>query len=218
MIIDKIYVLSAPSSKDRRDKMSKILNEMGIPFEFYISGGIPLFEYSFNLIKEHKTDKKRLNHYNEYSVTAAHLSVIKIAECEGYENILILEDDILFKKNWEEIITKKSSTLPDDFNIAYLCINNQTPHDDIKVNDDWILTRGSSLACSYIVNKKAYSKILDFYKNDYQVIDVFYYHWSYKNPCYCLFDYINIPDPDSTSSIDGQNKIFSNIDYETFRG
>lgn len=217
MAIDKIFIVTAAASFERQQIMKSRMESTMIPYEFYISGGIPLFEQCWDLIKENKENKQWLDHPNEFSVTAAHLNVIKIAKDRGYENVLIFEDDVILHQDFDINLARVLKTLPDDFNIAYLVVNNQTPYDEVPINDDWILTKGSSLACGYIVSKKAYDQILDFYRDDYQVIDVFYYHWSYNNPCYVVKEYLVVPDPNTLSSITGNFYKDHTLDYTKYK-
>lgn len=83
-IADKIYIISLEESEDRRDKMIKELDRVGIK------------DYSFYIVKKDNEDTKRgcfLSHKN-----------IIMESCDSmFERILILEDDAYFIKSLSKL-------------------------------------------------------------------------------------------------------------------
>lgn len=218
--IDKVFIISAIPSFSRREEMEKRLKFLGIEnYEFYISGPLPIYSYFYDFIKErYKNDKENewVNSPNEIGATLAHLNVIQMSKMYGYKNVLILEDDTLLRKDFVNLFNKAFGYLPNDFKIANLIVNAQTPIDDIDVNYYWTKTKGSSLACSYVLNVDFADYILNYYKNNYLVIDVFYYFDQYINSYYTLKDPIAVPNPQERSSITNEFVLFDYIDYKTF--
>jgi GR25 family glycosyltransferase involved in LPS biosynthesis len=217
--IDKIFVVSAITSFDRRSLIEEDLINLELDFEFYISGPIPIFNLFHKLLRREYQDKYELQwiqHPNEIAATMAHLNVIQIAKTRKYKNVLIFEDDVLFHNQFVDKFNVAFQNLPEDFNVAYLITNDQTPQDDLIYNEYWKIVKGSSLACAYVINEKFYDNVLNFYSENYAVIDVFYYFNQYLHNYYSLNSPIAVPNPSSVSSITDDIKRFNNIDYSDF--
>lgn len=102
--------------------------------------------------------------------TMGHYAAIKTAFHLGVRNCLILEDDIRFLRNAEEI-SKTVNALPDDFDIALfdlvaISMGNCGPEDvirmraDSRVNERWMrFYNMRSMAC-YALSRRAMERII----------------------------------------------------------
>lgn len=94
-------------------------------------------------------------------IAKAHLNAIRYAKEKGYDNILIMEDDLLFRPNAKEYAINAFHNLPNDYDILLGGIYNgkKTYH-----NDYWNKVGAFSGLHFYVVNHKAYDKILNNFK------------------------------------------------------
>ena len=91
----------------------------------------------------------------------SHINVIKDAIDKNYENILILEDDIILTKNFEERINeiKELMTKNSNWKIIYLGIA-QDNWTDILIKYNYYYANDSRGAFAYIVNRSIYKILL----------------------------------------------------------
>ena len=89
---DKIYIISYIKNYDKREKLKKELNRVGIEeYEF-------IYSYDTTIINNpNNIDYKKL------SVSFTHYDIIKKSYELNYNHILILEDDVIFLKDVNEI-------------------------------------------------------------------------------------------------------------------
>ena len=108
---DKVYVLNLDKDKNKMKTMNKKLNNYNIKFE------------RFSAINGKKLKNIKLLRYGNEGAVGNKKSVIEIikkAKKNNYKRILLLEDDLIFIKNFNE-----------KFNLAY--------NELIKNNEDWKL-------------------------------------------------------------------------------
>ena len=114
---DKIYVISLVSNKERQEFIKYQMNELGLEFEFIY--GIDFDNLSFdknqNNIEYPDLCKEQFNLNNNrmYSCTIAHYQAVLQAYEFGYNNILIIEDDICFIKD-KNLIEYYLNNIPKD--------------------------------------------------------------------------------------------------------
>lgn len=100
---DKVYVINLDRRADRLDTISNSLNSLGIAFEkFKAVDGI---ESGLSGIQ---------------GCATSHRNVIQDAISNGYENILVLEDDALFLNGFAEEFSKHINRIPDNWDMVYL--------------------------------------------------------------------------------------------------
>jgi GR25 family glycosyltransferase involved in LPS biosynthesis len=95
-------------------------------------------------------------------IAKAHLNAISYAKDNDLDNVIIMEDDVLFRANGKRYAEKCFNNLPNDYDLLLGGIyqsNGLT-----KYNDYWSKTQTFSGLHFYIVNKQAYDKILNGYK------------------------------------------------------
>lgn len=95
-------------------------------------------------------------------IAKAHLNAIRYALDNDFDNVIIMEDDILFRPNAKRYAESCFKNLPNDYDILLGGIyqsNGLTPY-----NEYWNKTETFCGLQFYVVNKKAYRKIIDTYK------------------------------------------------------
>ena len=110
-------------------------------------------------------------------IREAHKECIKIAKAYDFKSIIVIEDDICFRDNSKPYFDELMNNLPGDFDVCVFGIYGGTI---IETSDKyWDKINRFSGGHFYLVNQKAYSKILDY--NGTKPID----HWMGENlNCY----------------------------------
>jgi hypothetical protein len=98
---DKIYCINLPSRTDRWDGAVSGFTELGIENMVLKVDGIV-------------HEEPNIGHNN------AVLDVINDAKANGYEKILLLEDDVIFEDNALEILSGVTNQIPENWDLLYL--------------------------------------------------------------------------------------------------
>ena len=158
--IDKVVYINLQKRPERRQHIEQLLDEYNIE-----STRFDAIEHSFGL----------------YGCGQSHLAVLKMARDNGWQNILILEDDILFnltKEEFQHNIERLFSEGP-EFDVFMLDINLQRSE---SCPYDW-LTRVKYAHCAgaYIVKSHYYQKLIDLYEWALPLLLHTGAHWIYAN-------------------------------------
>jgi GR25 family glycosyltransferase involved in LPS biosynthesis len=154
--IDNIYCISL---KERIEKRKIILQQctmLGLPVEFII----------VNKNKENPTK----------GCLTSHILCIEDARNNGYENILILEDDVVFNINIIRTLLqdKIQINIPTDFDMLYLGYN---VNNGYRYDNHLLKLISAQCGHAYIVNERLYDYILDNINNDWTQ----YPEWKIRN-------------------------------------
>ncbi len=205
MIIDRVFVINLKERKDRRDAIINELNRVNIKNYEFFDGIKPstedMNEWNPNYIKIIPEWFKRLNKSEiKYRIGAlgcllSHYNIIKESKKRGYKNILILEDDTIFKFNDE--FTKKINRFEKDikiiesiYGILYLT-GNHGPNSLKLITNNIFNTRNTLSTSSYIISSKGMNYVIDNLKNYGKEIDVFYAEeLQQKIPCFCIIPHL----------------------------
>ena len=113
---DKVYVLSVPSYKIRYNFVKQQLNDLGIDFEFVWGTDLGNIntdslgnKIQYPQLWEYKTECTG----KDFSCTINHYNAVFQAYEFGYNNVLIMEDDICFIKD-KNLIQQMLTEIPDD--------------------------------------------------------------------------------------------------------
>lgn len=103
---DAIWCISYLPYKTRKELMTKQLDRVGIldhpNFNWNITFDSPYYEYLFNQLKT--TNKlSYISKLSEVKCALGHYSCIKKSQNQGYNKILILQDDVRFLKDLNQI-------------------------------------------------------------------------------------------------------------------
>ena len=132
--IDKIFIISYVGNSEKRKRISNyLINELGITdFEFIYGpdpnllklNNIPIYDrflmsdpYTF---KENFPDANIENGYYKHHISAliANINIWQVSLAEGYNKILIIEDDATFMDDKEKIF-KTLNNYPKDADIVH---------------------------------------------------------------------------------------------------
>ena len=186
MTIDKIYIVHYTPLIERRKYLEDILPRFNIPFEFrykFDRESKELNDETLIEISDNNQEKRNiiLSEIGLTLSTAAYKPALKAIILEHYhifkdfinsnlENILILEDDVIFDEKFFNTYKDYLKALPDNYDVLYIgsgC-SLQLPF----VSDNIIElhpNRYSKCADSYIISKKAainiYNTCLPLYCN-----------------------------------------------------
>lgn len=134
MKIDKIYIIHFPCLTERKQYMDEKIKEFNIPYEYvckYVKNSVEISDKNF--IDTSDTNKNRKNSMlvgdklsegvcenNLKACTLEHYNIIKtFYEETDHDNILILQDDIIFDDRYEGF-EQYLKVLPEDYDLLYL--------------------------------------------------------------------------------------------------
>lgn len=192
MKIDKIYVINLEHRKDRKKQIMEELSKMKVDdlgkveiFRGIVPNEEILNKWNPNFIKPLPDWAKNQNlNEKKYRIGAlgcllSHFTIIQKAIANDYDNILIFEDDALFKEKDKSLpeILKKYDTFFDkivkEYGIFYLGGNN-SEFGMRKIIDNIYLTYGTYTTSSYIISKDCMKFVIDNLTGYPKEIDKFY--------------------------------------------
>ena len=223
MNIDKVFIINLEHREDRRNKIIKELQRIGIinyeffkairPSEKMIQQWNPDFLNPIpNWFKQTGGDETKYK-IGSLGCMLSHLEIIKLSIKNKYENVLILEDDTEFQIgngiNFSQVLNMLHNQISKlDFGLLYLAGNHRGANIQ-KHTDNLNRVIGTLTTGSYIINKSAMKYIVDNMIKYPREIDVFYStNVQNKFPCYCL-------KPHLTRQGDGYSDIVQkNVSYK----
>ena len=157
---DKIYYINLEKRNKRNDECLFELNKHGIIAE------------RFNAI-----DSSELNISGQLGCLMSHLELIKKAKANNYNTILILEDDVIFSNNINDIFIDYINNVPGDWDMLYFGGNHNTHcgANITNINEKVIKCYMTYTAHSYAINSNMYDILIDYISKDItRPIDVIY--------------------------------------------
>lgn len=129
MKFDKIYCLHCVEDTDRYYNIKNQFNKLGLDVTIHETCRQPHMDIIFNgfLLSQ---NIEAFNKPNEYNCTREHYTIIKSAYINGYENILIFEDDMYLLNN-KELFYKFIDNIPEDYDIIRLGGSCDYTHDEL---------------------------------------------------------------------------------------
>lgn len=128
---DKVFLLTMANRKDRKNSVFKQLKEIGIYDELINSGKFEVVETVKLPITQNALDHmaksgdisftyaNEQQHVGQFMCASEHYKMVKRSLINGYERILILEDDVCFFKDFSKIM-EALDRAPEDFKILHL--------------------------------------------------------------------------------------------------
>lgn len=186
MKIDKIYIIHYTPLFERKKYLEKTLPLFNIPFEFKTNFDRSSKEINdINLIDLSKGNEDKRNAILSQSglsvntgankpalkaIILEHYHIFKEFINSDFENILVLEDDVIFDEKFFTTYQKYLDQLPEDYDVLYLgsgCNLKLPYHTDELIGLH--PNRHSRCADSYVISKKAainvYNTCLPLYCN-----------------------------------------------------
>lgn len=174
---DKIFYINLDSRPGRKATVEKLFNQYGIKAERF--SAIQLSpEQNENLRQDgcfFRGDERPEHARYTKSCTLSHLSVIFRAKLMGYKNVLVFEDDVIFR---EDIIPELSLALEDlkkqeRWDMFYIGCN---PLKYKKVTEHLGMSKGALAAHAYAVNNHFYDTILSIPFKHLPSTDMYYHN------------------------------------------
>jgi len=174
---DKIFYINLESRPERRATVEKLFNKYSIKAERF-----PAIQLSPEQNEDLRQDgcyfrgDERPEHARfTKSCSLSHLSVTLRAKLMGYKNVLIFEDDVVFR---EDILKKLSLALEDlkkqeKWDMFYIGCN---PLRYKKVTDNLGLSKGALAAHAYAINSHFYDTILNIPFKSLPSTDMYYHN------------------------------------------
>ena len=203
--IEHIYVINLDKDTER---LQHFKDEVGDAFTYTrIKGVEPL-----------KRNKKL--RIGQLGCLNSHILILEDAIKHNYKNILIFEDDIIVKDNWDNINTAINDLQYLKPNLLYLgCSQHKwkgvrTPggkKEDVEIKDNYYHSLQSFGSFAVIINNSIYETLLNMYNNKDKPIDNYLVNYQLKNKHKCIVMYPNKVIADVTTSNTGnprdQNKM-----------
>ena len=207
MEIDKIFIINLNYRTDRKEHIINEMKKHNISnYEFYTAIKPTLedvYKWHINYCAPHNDIYK----IGAFGCLTSHIEIFKISLERKYKNILILEDDIVFKKDYDyNKIFEYSSQINNNYDILYLSGSHIEPITYITQNIK--KCTHTYTTHSYLIKENIMKYILDNITNCITEIDVFYVQ--ILQPifnCYVTYPHLTAQIP---SFSDIQNK---NVNY-----
>lgn len=115
---DHVYCLNLPECKERAEMTISRAQNFGISFTFFPAISGKLFKDIHSGHAESRPTS--IPNPNYMACALSHLSIYKHALANSYKKILIIEDDLLFNKNMDDIFSSAVKEIPNDWKLLYL--------------------------------------------------------------------------------------------------
>lgn len=163
--IDKVYVLSVESFTNRIAHIRKLFNKYNLEFEFIFDHDIDQIHHNQLIQKKFSSSDLQLAHK---SLILKHIKAWENCVLHNYKQILVLEDDVIFKKNFldaiEKIVKKTAFLLPGY--LIFLSGRDTKVSNEFLLSNDLLFKKEIPTADGYITDLYACKKRLDWLDNN----------------------------------------------------
>lgn len=144
---DNIYVINLDKRTDRLEACQREFDKIGATFE-----RVPAIDGSTlgDIELKAQRDEMRWNK-GAYALTLTTIKVLEDAIEKGYNNILIMEDDIEFHPLFDINARKALKTIPENYDLAFLGYTHTRP--PVRHNGYWQKMVSAFSCHAYSVNK-----------------------------------------------------------------
>lgn len=185
---DQSYYINLDRRTDRLQHMQLQLQRFGMA-----SARIPA------------VDGKQVSWKPEYGVLSNYWNTGAFAYClsyrvaiidamrNGYDKVLIMDDDCVLQDNLWEVLDKAWNDLPEEWHMLYLGANHghpqpvSVPTEQDRVGDYLYKLKGSMGSHAIILNKCCFQTILNFVAAPYAPLDMFFSMYQKFFPCYVTY-------------------------------
>jgi len=181
LIFDNIYIINLEEHTLRRERTRKTLDKYQLS-KLSKTGSYTFFKG----INGNKIEKMPgfIFSMGALGCTLSHLSCIKEAYDRGEETILILEDDVIFHRDFNRVWYNLK--LPDDWDILYLGAS-QFDWTDIVIEKDFYRAKYTLGAFAYILKTKLYPDLLRIFEEKKVSTDEILMEQQNVSNCYVLY-------------------------------
>jgi len=208
-IFDRVICINLVNRQDKKTKMKERFDRLGIEVEWFKAVEYGFASQVINSLPPIRNDFIRFNpnNPNEFGAAISHYTVIKTAFLEGVEKIFVFEDDVLFRKDFNDKFDKYYNSLPSDWDMIMLySFMYKIQPQNIRVNARWIKSYDSWSLMSYGMNRKAMERYISDQDNLFQIADRVSFKMQGKDlNIYSAIPTLCIPDKNMGSNIRGDN-------------
>ena len=159
-----IIVLNLERSHSRKDKILEQFKKLKLNNYFFFPcfDGKNIINMSFTASIIRGSGLGRKISAPELSIIMSHIGALKFAQIMNFENVVILEDDVVLCEDWKDRITWLFENLPENWEYVYLA-----GHSDYvklpKFEEPTIIEAPQMVgAFSYLVNKSGIQKLINY--------------------------------------------------------
>jgi len=160
----QIIILNLQRSEDRKQLMIEQFEKLQISnysfFPCFDGKNIINLSFSVPIIKGSGMGRKLGR--NEVSIIMSHIAALKHVQIMNYENVVILEDDVILCEDWKERIEWLFENLPEDWEYTYLAGHSDYVKLPMFENPTIIKAPQMVGAFSYLVNKSGIQKLINY--------------------------------------------------------
>jgi len=162
--MEHIIVLNLERASNRKKLLEEQFKKIGLTnytfYPAYDGKNIINMSFSVPIIKGVGIGRK-LN-IMEVSIIMTHIGALKHAQIMGYENVIILEDDVVICEDWENRLKLLKKLLPETWEYVYLA--GHSDYIKIPMYDTPTLIKAPKMvgAFSYMINKKGIEKLIKY--------------------------------------------------------
>lgn len=171
--IDHIFYINLKSRIDRFNEINNEFNKIGL-IKNDNEGNISSIPERF--------DAFSTPGFGILGCTISHCTVLTIAKCRNYKNVLIFEDDFTFLINQEEFEAEISNIFDNhvDFDVIFFSYNLIKSEQSTEYP---FLQRvfNSSTASCYLVAGHYFDSLINLYNDNIPLLDNTKEHWKYAN-------------------------------------
>jgi len=171
---DRIVCISLVNRTDKRVKTQKKFHDLGIEVEWFEAVEYGFAKEIVESLKPAVNDFPRFNAHtpNEFGAAMSHYTVIKTALQQGVDKLFVFEDDVMFRKNFNEELDKYLDKAPEDWDMLmlYSFMYKLLP-ENVRVNSRWVKSYNSWSLMAYGMNKRAMEKYIHMQDINFQIAD-----------------------------------------------
>lgn len=167
-----IYIINLDRCPDRREKMSRRLDELGLAYKFFAGvDGALLSKKQIAEVYKPMAAFERLGrelHPNEMACSWSHIKIYEMMIAEGIEEMVILEDDIDLHDGFPLVLESRRDWLPPDWRLVNFAHDMSEPIPMKEINvlglaNHWIcgFDRVVGRTGAYMIQKKGAEALLN---------------------------------------------------------
>ena len=211
---DKIVCINLAERPDKKKNIQIKFDQLGIDVEWFTA-----IQYGFALeivksLKPSINDFPRFNiaAQNEFGAAISHYTVIKTALETGIEKLFVFEDDVMFRKDFNNQFEKYFNTIPKDWDMFLLySFMYKIQSQNMRVNSRWIKSYDGWSFMSYGMNRKAMKQYINDQDKYFQIADRASFKMQGKDlNIYSAVPTLCIPNITLGSNIRGENMNYNN--------
>jgi GR25 family glycosyltransferase involved in LPS biosynthesis len=211
---EKVVFINLLSRPDKRNNVEAKFEKLGIETEWF--GAV---EYGFakqivETLPPIVNDFPRFNIKtpNEFGAAMSHYTVIKTALEQGYERLFVFEDDVMFRKDFNNQFEKSFDSLPKDWDMIMLySFMYKIQPQNVRVNARWMKSFDAWSLMAYGMNRKTMQRYVDDMDKMFQIADRTSFKMQGKDlNIYSAVPTLCIPNQNLGSNIRGDNMNYVN--------